>query len=86
MGLVDDRVVLVTGGSRGLGRGICRVLAREGARVAFTYSRSDEADVLVVFQRTLDVRVRVNLDAEAVVVDGFDRGHVIPPLAAVLPE
>jgi len=42
MGLLDGRTAFVTGGSRGLGRAICRVLAREGARVAFNYSRSDE--------------------------------------------
>jgi NAD(P)-dependent dehydrogenase (short-subunit alcohol dehydrogenase family) len=33
---------LVTGGSRGLGRSICLALAAEGARVAFSYARSDE--------------------------------------------
>ena len=48
MGLVDGRVALVTGGSRGLGRALCRTLAREGAAVAFNYSRSDaEAEELV---------------------------------------
>jgi len=47
--LLDGKVALVTGGSRGLGRAICRTLAGEGAAVAFNYSRSDEDA-----RRTLD--------------------------------
>ena len=42
-----DRVAIVTGGTRGIGRAIVLMLAREGADVAFTYLNSaKEAEVL----------------------------------------
>jgi 3-oxoacyl-[acyl-carrier protein] reductase len=39
----DQPVALVTGGSRGIGRGICRELSRHGYRVAINYAGNDEA-------------------------------------------
>jgi len=45
--LLDKKVILVTGGSRGIGAAIVRVLARHGATVAINYNTSREkADAL----------------------------------------
>jgi len=41
-GRVEGKVVVVTGGARGIGAAICKVLAREGARVAITDILDDE--------------------------------------------
>ena len=47
MGLLDGKVVLVTGGSRNVGAGIVRSLAREGATVAINYlHNTDKANAL----------------------------------------
>jgi len=46
MGLLEDKVVLVNGGSQGVGAGIVRAAVREGATVAFTGRRAEVGEKL----------------------------------------
>ena len=43
MKLLEGKTAIITGASRGIGRGIAQVFAQQGANVAFTYSSSVEA-------------------------------------------
>jgi 3-oxoacyl-[acyl-carrier protein] reductase len=42
MKLLENKVALITGGSRGIGKGIVEVFAQQGAHVAFTFNSSAE--------------------------------------------
>jgi len=43
MKLLHQKTALITGASRGIGRGIATIFARQGANIAFTYSSSVQA-------------------------------------------
>lgn len=42
MKLLEEKTVIITGASRGIGKGIAEVFAQQGANIAFTYRSSDE--------------------------------------------
>ncbi|HSN47868.1 MAG TPA: SDR family NAD(P)-dependent oxidoreductase, partial [Flavobacterium sp.] len=43
MKLLEGKVAIITGASRGIGKGIAQVFAKHGANIAFTYSSSVES-------------------------------------------
>lgn len=43
MKLLEGKVAIITGASRGIGRGVAKIFAEQGADVAFTYSSSVQA-------------------------------------------
>jgi acetoacetyl-CoA reductase/3-oxoacyl-[acyl-carrier protein] reductase len=88
MGRLDNKIALVTGASRGIGKAIALELAREGATVALNY-RSGEAEARAVADEigslsgnTMLVQANVSDKDEARsmvkrVIDNFGRLHVL---------
>jgi len=48
MKLLEGKVALITGGSRGIGEALVKAMAAQGADVAFTYHSSEESAMRVV--------------------------------------
>jgi glucose 1-dehydrogenase len=78
---LKGKVAIVTGGARGIGRGIALTLAREGARIAVNYvNRADAAEEVVRRIRegggeaqAVQADVGIFLDAERLVTESLQR-------------
>ena len=70
--LLKDKNVIITGATRGIGKGIAIEFAKQGANVAFTYSRSvDEANALEEELSKYDVKAK-SFQSDA---SNFDDAH-----------
>jgi len=87
---LKDKVVLVTGGYRGLGKSIAMMLAEEGAKVGVNHRhRPDEAETLVRALRdrfgTVAAPIRGDVSCESDVIAMFDETErVLGPVDALV--
>lgn len=66
MGLLEGKTALITGGTRGIGRGIVERFIKEGAQVAFTYrSSSTQADEIIASMNAGDKLKAFKSDASS---------------------
>ncbi len=70
--LLEGRVVIVTGGARGIGRDVCRVLARQGARVVVNYSASKERAEAVVAEIAAEGGMATAFGADVRELSGYE--------------
>ncbi len=80
MGRLDDRVSLVTGGGRGIGRAMALEMARDGATVVVSSRTKAELDAVVGEIEEIGSR------GSAVPADALDRGQVEAAVAATVAE
>ena len=93
---LDGKVAIVTGGSRGIGKGIVEVLARAGARVLFTDLSEERGNATVAEFRHAGLEVSFlkadtsrAADTEATAraaVERYGRIDILCPNAGIYPE
>ena len=64
MKLLENKVTLITGATRGIGKGIAKKFAEQGSSVAFTYVSSEEKALALAEElKNMGVNARVQVNA-----------------------
>lgn len=63
--LLKDKIVIITGASRGIGKSIAQVCVQQGAKVAFTYVSSDEKARALEAELTAQGGVAIGFKSDA---------------------
>lgn len=82
MGILANKSVLVTGGSRGIGAAVVRTAMKEGAHVAFTYLNSTEEAEALLAEMTREHPDQCCLARQCDVTDAEAMEKMIQGLAA----
>ena len=72
--LLKDKVVIITGASRGIGKSIAQICVNQGAKVAFTYISSDEKARALEAELTAQGGVAVGFKSDAA---NFEQAHAL---------
>src|SRR2546430_17092817 len=66
---LEGKIALITGGSRGIGAGIAKRLAADGANVAITYSKGADTAAAVIKEIERDGGKAIAIQADATEAD-----------------
>ena len=55
MDLLKNKTTIITGASRGIGRGIALILAKNGSNIAFTYKSSENEAISLELELNLSL-------------------------------
>jgi len=76
---LNNKVVLVTGGSRGIGKAICLAFAEEGSKVAVNYvSNREKAETVAA-----EIKAKFNTKVFVIKADMANESEVVDMIAAV---